>query len=197
MRGVRAVLFDMDGTLIRSDFDWPAIRQELGVEGPSIIDALNALAEPQRSESWTRLEAIERQVCIGAVVVEGAEALLGLLRRRGLVTALVTNNSRGNTESLLSRFHLEFDTVITRDSGLYKPSGAPLVEAMRRLGAAPDETIAIGDSNYDLRAAREAGCRPVIIVNGGCSQWGHAADLAFEDLGELAGFFEENLARRS
>ncbi len=188
---LKAVLFDMDGTLVQSEYDWPAIRTELGVDGPSIIDALNALPELQRVESWARLEAIERQASLGAVLVEGTEDLLRILADRGIMTALVTNNSIENTEALVGRFGLSFDVVVTRDSGLFKPSGAPLAEAMRRLDVEPELTIAVGDSHYDIRAAREAGCSQIIIVNGGCRPWGKHADYAFEDLRELVEFLDK------
>ncbi len=196
MTGLKAVLFDMDGTLIHSEYDWPAIRAELEVDGPSIIDALNALPALQRTESWARLEAIERKASLGAVMVEGADDLLRLLTEQGVKTALVTNNSTENTEGLMGRFGLSFDVVITRDSGLYKPSGAPLVEAMRRLGVSGAETVAVGDSHYDVRAAREAGCSQVIIVNGGCRRWGKDADHAFENLRDLGDFLDKQSRQR-
>ena len=185
MGGLEAVLFDMDGTLIRSDFDWPAIREELGVEGPSLIDALNGLPEPRRSESRRRLEEIERAVCRRAEVIDGAGELLESLAEHGVRTALVTNNSSENTGVLIGRFGLVFDLVLTRDCGLYKPSGAPLIEAMRRLEVRPDATVAVGDSRYDILAAREAGCGEVILVGEGIERWGGDADRVFPGLRQL------------
>ena len=186
--GLKAVVFDMDGTLVHSEYDWPAIRAELGVDGPSIIDELNALPESTRAERWNRLQAIERQATERAVLVDGTEDLLNQLSERGIKTALVTNNSDENTNKLLDRFSLSFSVVITRDSGLYKPSGAPLIEAMRRLAVSGAETVAVGDSHYDVQAGREAGCSQVIVVNGGCSRWGQDADQAFDNLKALTAF---------
>ena len=51
----------MDGTLVDSRYDWPAIRAELGIDAPSLIDALNGLGSPEREEKWRRLIEIERQ----------------------------------------------------------------------------------------------------------------------------------------
>lgn len=187
---VEAVVFDMDGTLIHSDYDWPAIRRELRVEGPSIIDALNDLPEDRRRRAWARMEALERVASANAALVDGAVELVAGLRQRGIRTALVTNNTAENTSTLMERFGLSFDVTITRDSGLYKPSAAPVVEAMRRMGVKPGGTIAVGDSNYDIRAARAAGCAMAIVVNGGCGPWGDLADRAFENLVELRLFFE-------
>jgi phosphoglycolate phosphatase-like HAD superfamily hydrolase len=80
------------------------------------------------------------------------------------VTALVTNNSAKNTEAILDRFHLTFDLVLTRESGLWKPSGAPLRSAMTILGLNPDECCAIGDSRFDIAAAQDAGIPRIYIL---------------------------------
>ena len=156
---------------------------------------VRTLPDDRRAETWIRLEAIERQASLGAVAVEGAQDILDLLAGHDIKTALVTNNSTENTEALMDRFGLAFDVVITRDSGLFKPSGAPLLEAMCRLGVAPGATIAVGDSNYDIQAAREAGCSQVIIVNGGFHRWGRDADRACENLSDLAEFLARTFHR--
>ena len=77
----------------------------------------------------------------------------------------MTNNTRENTDSLLSRFGLAFDLVLTRDDGLWKPSGAPVAEAIRRLGVPAERCLKVGDSHFDVAAAREAGCGRLAILH--------------------------------
>ena len=182
MAGIRGVVFDMDGTLVDSIYDWPAIRRELGVSGASIIDELNGLGEPERSRRWAELEAIEASASRAAEVHEGAAELLELLRAHGLATALVTNNSDANTSQLLERFGLSFDVVVTRDSGLWKPSGKPVAEAVRRLGLAPERCLGVGDSHYDVQAVREAGLAAVCMLHDGHECHGPEAELSFADI---------------
>jgi len=182
MDGVRAVIFDMDGTLVDSTYDWPTIRRNLGVTGASIIDELNRLPEPERSARWAELEAIEARATDSASMHPGAPELLGCLSEKNLATALVTNNNEANTRRLLDRFGLLFDLVLTRDDGLWKPSGAPIAEAARRLGFPPDQCLGVGDSHYDILAARDAGLRAVCMLNDGAAHHDGEADLSFPDI---------------
>lgn len=186
--GLEAVIFDLDGTLVDSRYDWRAIRGELGIEGSglpatSLIDALNGLDSPEREAKWRRLAEIERLATAEATAREGAAELLAFLRRRKLRTALVTNNSAENAASLLQRFGLAFDLVLTRDDGFWKPSGAPVAEAARRLGVPAERCLKVGDSHFDVAAAREAGCGRLVILHdeGGELE----ADLKFPDVGEF------------
>jgi len=182
MSGVRSVIFDMDGTLVDSTYDWPSIRRDLGVAGASIIDELNDLPEPARSTRWKELEVIESGATDAATVHAGADELLDLLHAHGLTTALVTNNNEANTRRLLDRFSLRFDVVLTRDSGFWKPSGAPFAEAARLLGVATEHCVGVGDSHYDILAARDAGLRAVCMLNDGASHHNGDADLSFPDI---------------
>ena len=180
--GIRAVVFDMDGTLIDSTYDWPAIRGRLGITGASIIDDLNGLEEPERSRRWAVLEEIEKSATDNAVLHEGAHEVLEAFSARDFPTALVTNNDSANTRRLLARFGLRFDVVLTRDSGLWKPSGAPVSEAVTQLGVTPAECLGVGDSRYDVFAARDAGLAAVCVVHDGAARKDVDADLSFTDL---------------
>jgi hydrogenase expression/formation protein HypE len=182
MEDVEAVIFDMDGTLVNSVYDWPEIRQRLGVTGASIIDDLNALPEPDRSRRWAELEDIEAAATGRAAIHEGARELLALLADHGIAAALVTNNSDANTRRLLDRFSLGFEVVVTRDSGLWKPSGAPIIEAVRRLGIAPGRCLGVGDSHYDNMAARDAGLGRICVLHDGSGRSDGNVDLEFDDI---------------
>jgi len=132
----------------------------------SILAYLDSLPEPDRSEKYAVLEAHERRQTELARLRPGTAAFLGWLASRRIKTALVTNNNLENTRRLLERFQLTFDLTLTRESGLYKPSGAPLIRVMEQLKVKPDETVAVGDTHYDLQAAREAGLARVFILKG-------------------------------
>jgi HAD superfamily hydrolase (TIGR01509 family) len=182
MNGVHSVIFDMDGTLVNSTYDWPEIRRRLGVTGSSIIDDLNGLQQPERDVRWAELEALENAASEGATLHDGVHDLLELLAAKNITTALVTNNTDANTYRLVERFKLQFDVVLTRDSGFWKPSGAPITEAVRRLGTQPQNCLGVGDSRYDVLAAREAGLKAVCVVHDGTGRHSDDVDLAFDDI---------------
>jgi HAD superfamily hydrolase (TIGR01509 family) len=161
---IKLVIFDLDGTIVENNYDWAAIRQELGLKNGSILTCLNSLAEPEKSRKYALLETHERRQTEEARLKPGVREFLGWLASRQIMTALVTNNNRENTGFLLDRFGLKFDLILTRESGLYKPSGAPLARVMEELKAAPEETLAIGDTNYDWLAARKAGISTIFIL---------------------------------
>ena len=96
--------------------------------------------------------------------------------------ALVTNNNDTNAETVIRSFSLDFDCVLTRDSGFWKPSGAPLVEAMRQLQVKADHCMAVGDSRHDVHAAREAGCGRLCLLHEQRDELGDDTDLRFADI---------------
>jgi HAD superfamily hydrolase (TIGR01509 family) len=184
------VIFDMDGTLVNSTYDWPEIRRRLGVTGSSIIDDLNGLQQPERDRRWAELEELERAASESATSHEGVHELLDLLAAKNITTALVTNNTTANTHRLIDRFGLHFDVVLTRDSGFWKPSGAPVSEAVQRLQAVPEHCLGVGDSRYDVLAAREAGLKAVCVLHDGTGRFTDEVDLEFDDIPAFVRYLE-------
>jgi pyrophosphatase PpaX len=163
--GLRGVIFDLDGTVVENVYDWTGIRDELGTGATSILHYLDSLDEPERTAKWTILETHEARQTESSVLRQGVRELLAFLRARRVAAALVTNNSRKNTEFLLAKFQLDFDCVITRESGLWKPSGAPFLEVLRTFGLEPEACGVVGDTRFDVLAALDAGIERIFLLS--------------------------------
>jgi len=162
---LRGAIFDLDGTVVEVPYDWPRIKSEIGSQGVPILTYLNGLREPERSRKWAILQSYEDEATRRAVLKRGMRKFLDYLKGESVRTALVTNNSQKNVDALLDRFRLAFDCVLSRDSGVWKPSGEPLRTAMTILELGADECCAIGDSHFDIHAAQEAGIARIFILS--------------------------------
>jgi len=184
---IRGVIFDLDGTLFDGPYDWPAIRRTLGLSPTdgSILEHIAGLPADERRSKEQTLRRIEARATREGRLKQGAVELLELLRGKGLALALVTNNHRRCAEEILERYSLRFDLVQTRESGLFKPSGAALLRAAREIGLRPAELAAVGDNELDNRAAHESGMGLVIIVNPDVERFAGRCHHAVRDLAEL------------
>jgi HAD superfamily hydrolase (TIGR01549 family) len=190
-KAIRGVIFDLDGTLFDADYEWPAIRRELGVSDAdgTILDFLQSLPAEQAREKKALLESIEDRATRTGRLKPAALELLADLRGMEMKLALVTNNRETNARQVLDRFKLAFDAVLTRDDGWYKPSGEPLLQAARRMGLPPDQLAAVGDNDLDLQAARSAGVALAVIVNPDGGQFVGRCDVLVPDLDQLRTVF--------
>jgi len=162
---IKAVLFDMDGTVVDVPYDWREIKEKLETGGVPILEYLSGLQEPECSRKWMILTGYEDEATARAVLKDGLVELLEFLASRGIRTALVTNNSEKNTRAVVEKFGLCFDHVLSRESGLWKPSGAPFRAVLQAFGLGAEEGCVVGDSFIDIRAAENAGIRRIFILS--------------------------------
>ncbi len=183
----RAVLFDLDGTLVDSVADIAEALNELLVsEGRDpyplaavkrmVGEGVVRLMEKAFKETTGAAERAERFMDIYTprstrltVPVEGAFAALDHFKDRGIPLAICTNKPDDAAREVLEGLGLlpYFREVIGGTSGLpRKPDPAILIEAARRLGAEPAQTLMVGDSLPDVAAARAAGMAVVVVDSG-------------------------------
>lgn len=175
----------MDGTLVEVPYDWKSIKETLNTQGKPILSHLQGLKEPEKSQKWKQLENFEKEATEKAVLKKGIPEFLVFLKTRGLKVALVSNNSRENVEYLLHKFCLSFDLVISRESGLWKPSGAPFHAVLKELNLDREECCVIGDTFFDIDAARDAGIDKVFILNEDREKFAETPAEIFADIKEL------------
>ena len=164
---LRAAIFDMDGTIFDSRLDWIELRRSMGLEpdGRPIMEQLRGMPDEERTRCLSILHEAERHGAETGVLIEGTHELLDALHQRKVVCALLTNNSRRSADTVLQRHPLPFDLVVTRDDGPMKPDGAAFRSVLDRLGIAPDDALAIGDTHLDAVAAHDAGIQRIVLID--------------------------------
>lgn len=195
MPAIKAVLIDLDGTLLDTVLDLHAaadamladlgrppvavadIRAYVGRGIPNLVkrvlagtlDAADDPAPPpeQALASFKRHYAHfnGRRATSFPGVMDGLDAF----KAKGLPLGVITNKAQAFTLPLLERTGLApyLSVIVSGDSlPKPKPDPMPLVWACGRLNVSPADTLMIGDSVHDFHAGRAAGCRTFLVPYG-------------------------------
>lgn len=192
---IRAVIFDLDGTITRPLLDFDAIREEIGFArdaGP-ILELMEGLPETRRREIFRILDDHERRAAEQSTLNPGAREILRWLGERGLPVGILTRNTRENTLTVARLHGLRFDAIFDRHDGPVKPDAFGVLELCRRFGAKPEETLVVGDFLQDLLSARSAGAIPVLLRNHkDADAFAQHADFVIDSLDEMVGIIENS-----
>jgi len=186
LAAVDAVLFDLDGTLVETNIDFPLMKREMtalaveaGVPAGELqgLDILATLAravdtlvtngrptdaERVRLRGMAVLQEIELRHAADTREVAFARELLRGLQDRGIRTGIVTRNCRAASELSLSITGMHADVVICReDSNNHKPHPEPILLALSKLSADPRNSIMVGDHIMDVQAGKAAGMKTI------------------------------------
>ena len=162
---IKAIIFDLDGTLTEPMLDFSRIREEIGLDANSgdILSEIKAMDSDQCRRAHTILERHEQYAAQHSQLNDGVPELLTELRRRRLPVGLLTRNTRKNTMLVARRHQLFFDAVFDRDDGPVKPDSYGVLKLCKQFGALPAETLVVGDFLHDLLSARSAGAIAVLL----------------------------------
>ncbi len=189
-----AALFDLDGTLVSN---YVAIHrclgacfEEFGVERPDydlvvrtvggsiLITIKKLLARHGKDDLADEIGAryisvFHDYIFDGLKAMPYAESFLKRLRTRGMKLACFTNKQQDGAEKILEHLGLDkhLDAIVgTTLHSARKPDKAFTQSALDILGVTAEETLGVGDSPYDYKAARVCGLDSALVYTGGDSR---------------------------
>jgi HAD superfamily hydrolase (TIGR01509 family) len=191
---IKAVIFDLDGTITRPYFDFDIIREEMGLDrnsGP-VLESMRKMNEQQRRRAEEILNFHESRAVTESELNDGARRTLTALRKEGIHIGILTRNKRSNALAIAKKHGLKFDAIVDREDGPAKPDAFGVLRLCRQFGVKPDETILVGDYLFDLLCAKAAGAVAVLLANHdrAADFTGHA-DFTVKSIDQILRIIEE------
>ena len=212
---MRAVLFDVDGTLVLSndaharawveafaayghEIDYAQVRSMIGMGGDKIIPKLCPGLTDERGEG-KQIAAARKAIFLERFAphlrpAPGARELLLHLRSQGLKLVVASSAQRDELSELLraaAAQDLFDDAATSSDSEHSKPDPDVVRAALKRSGAQAPEAFMVGDTPYDVSAARKAGLRIIAVRCGGWDDTElRGAEAVYEDPAQLLAAYD-------
>lgn len=211
---IRAVLFDVDGTLMDNNllhiqawkeafkpyraFDDAQLLRYVGMGSDTYIQSLAPdLDLATREAIRNHKREIYKVLGAKAAPFPGAKAVLDESHRRGLSIALASSANRVEIERYIAMMGIApLISAITTASDVTrtKPDPDLFIASLEKLEVTPREAFVVGDTPYDVQAASRAGLPTIGVLSGGLAQATLEAAGAFmvlSDVGELAARLDE------
>jgi HAD superfamily hydrolase (TIGR01509 family) len=190
---IRAVLLDVDGTLIDSNdaharawvdvgeefghrIDFGEVRWLIGMGGDRVLPKLTGLEEDSdegRRMTERRGEIFRSRYLPQLCAFDNARALLERMHADGRKLVVATSASEKDLKALLARAGLAdlIDEATNSDEAdSSKPAPDIIDAALEKAGVPAHEAVMIGDTPYDVKAAQRAGVRVIGLTCGGWTE---------------------------
>jgi len=205
--GVKAIIFDLDGTLIDASdgvvecFNY-ALR-EAGLKPAPAEEIKSTIGYPPKevfkrySESKVEflhqklLERAKEVMAERSRLLPGARETLEFCNSNGFKCGMATTKYRENGMKVLAKLEIDkyFDVILFGDEvESVKPDPGIIVEMAEKLGVKVGETLVVGDTINDVIAARAAGATSVSVTSGVDPKWkllNEKPDYLIDTIGDL------------
>ena len=190
LHGIRAVVFDFDGTLAVLNIDFSEMREQVfqlmrkysvneeKIEERYLLEIIDevvqilsrknpAAAETFYEEAHQILHEVELMAAEEGKLLPGVEAALKSLRSRGLKVGIVTRNCEEAVRRVVPDIEAFCDVFVPRDLiKRVKPHPEQLTSVLKALHVAGEETVMVGDHTIDIQAGKRVGMRTIGVLTG-------------------------------
>jgi pyrophosphatase PpaX len=187
LQNVKAVLFDLDGTLVdSSEAIIKAVEKALELKGLTCnrakvarmiglpLENIFGVLAPNLSEQeiWQLVHEYRKYYMahhLGNTTIHpSAEMVLRRLKAKGFKLGIITTKYREPVMDVLSHFGIAelFDVVVTGYEVIkHKPAPDIVLEAAKRLRVDPKQCVVVGDSPLDVQAGKQAGAFTIAVLS--------------------------------
>jgi HAD superfamily hydrolase (TIGR01509 family) len=212
-----AVLFDIDGTLVDSNYlhvhawhrafdelgmdveSW-RIHRRIGMDGSALLDDLVPNLPDDVSDRLKDLHSRYYQKNTGLLrPLSGALRLLDVVAASGLQVVLATSAPEDELKELrrvLDRDDIVSAVTSSEDVETAKPEPRIVEVALKKAGVEPDRAVFVGDTVWDIRAAARAGVSCICLESGGIDRrllFAEGAVAVFENPLDLVDHLDDSL----
>ncbi|MHA1372627.1 MAG: HAD family hydrolase [Promethearchaeota archaeon] len=187
----KCFIFDMDGTLLDSTEAhyraWDRVTREHGFNykrpeitrhfGKTTHDIARALFDKSEEDFILSVSKKKADYFLeelpSAVLIEGSREVLTALKARDKIICIASSNIKKALFRVIETFNLKklIDVVVGLDDiKKGKPDPEIIIRCTTMAGVKPEECIVVGDSIYDMQAAKAAGCYVVGVLTGASSR---------------------------
>jgi len=199
LRLLKAVIFDLDGTLINSAIPFKKMKrlvirylEDAGVTHGLLNDEMlnseitSLAAEDLKARDFPEryikrvlsgvsdlMNRIEIESLDAASLIDGVPEALRLLKERGFRIGLLTSSCREYAEKILRRFNIRgyFDAILARDDVEYpKPNPTHALELLKLLNVSARDAVFIGDHLSDIECAVKSGMKFILFRRDNCAE---------------------------
>lgn len=192
---IKAVIFDLDGTITEPYLNFDMIRAEIGLApdaGP-LLEAMEKMSPAERKKAEEILYKHEQAAIENSTLNAGADETLKRLRQMGIQIGVMTRNTRSNAAAVAKKHNIKFDAVVDRNDGPVKPDPFGVKTLCKHFNVKPKETLVVGDYLFDLQSAKAAGAAAVLIKTGkNAEQFAAAADYTIDSLPQILDIINSN-----
>ena len=185
---IKAVVFDMDGTLTVPNIDFIEMRNALQIPMTGdIVEHVLEMDEERQKEAWAIINRIEAEAIADYRLQENALEVLTLMQDMGIKLAILTRNTNFGINRFLKLVEgdINFDYVLGREFPTIKPSPEPLLHILKHIDIAPENTLMVGDYIHDISCGNDAGALSCFFWNPDHQSYKEYADFTVRNFNEL------------